>query len=101
MTARGGRLFSQFAFTIQIFRELLPLRGPTDAVGLHGLIVDELWGIAVLEIVAVVDDLPIFDTPLTEHKVKEYLAADEADVCGSTFEQKFSVQIEVDAACWA
>ena len=66
MTARCGRLFPKFALAFQVFRELLPLCGPTDAVGLHSLIVDELRGIAVLEIVAVVDDLPIFDASLTE-----------------------------------
>ena len=98
MTARGGRLFPKFALAFQIFRELLPLCDSIDAVGLHGFIVDELRGIAVLEVIAVVDDLPAFDAPLAEHKVEEYLTTNEADVCGSTFEQEFSVQIEVDAA---
>ena len=51
-------LFLQFAFALQILCELLPLGGSTDAVGLHSLIADELRGIAVLEIVAVVDNLP-------------------------------------------
>ena len=64
-------LFLQFALAFQVFRELLPLCGPIDAVGLHGLIVDELWWIAVLEVIAVVDDLPILDAPVTEHKIKD------------------------------
>ena len=71
MTARGGRLFPKFALAFQIFRELLPLCDSIDAVGLHGFIVDELQRIAVLEVVAVVDDLPILDAPVTEHKIKD------------------------------
>ena len=51
MTARSELLFSQFSFAFQIVSEQLPLAGILPNVCLCTFIVDELRGIAVVQII--------------------------------------------------
>ena len=52
MTAQGGKLFLQFAFTFQKIGKRFPLFDSLVAVILRQLFVDELLWIAVVEVIA-------------------------------------------------
>ena len=80
MTAQGGRLFLQFALTFQIFCEGFPLRSVLFAVSLYCISIDELKGIAIVEIVMAIIYNFAVNLSTAENEVVEHLATDKADV---------------------
>ena len=96
MTAQGGRLFPQFAFTFQVFREEFPMRGVLLDVSLDCIGIDELKGVAIVEVVVTIVNYLAINLPAAEYKVVEQLAAYKTDVCGSTGKEVFATYIEID-----
>ena len=81
MTAQGGRLFLQFALTIEVSCKCFPLLCSFCTVGLHPLVVEKLWriGIAVVEIIAIINDFAVLNLATAKYEVIEYLVTDETD----------------------
>ena len=71
MTAQGVRLFLQFALTFKIFCEGFPLRSVLFSVSLHCISIDELKGIAVVEIVIAIKRNLAVNLSVAEHKIVE------------------------------
>ena len=81
MTARNESLFSQLPLTFQIFCECFPLLCPFYMVALYLLVVEELrrvW-IAVIEIIAIINDFSVLNLATAEYEVIEYLITNETD----------------------
>ena len=70
MTAQGKRLFLQFALAFQVISEKFPLPGILLDVCLHFVGVDELEGIAVLQII--VPLVKVRNLIIMQDKVCEY-----------------------------
>lgn len=71
MTAQGGRLFLQFAFTIQIIGKRFPLLDSLVAIVLRQFLVNELICVAVVKEIADTHFFIVFPHPfVVQNEVK-------------------------------
>jgi len=89
-------LFPQLAFTFQVFRKEFPMRGVLLDVGLDCIGINELKGVAVVEVVVAIVDYLAVNLPAAEYEVIEHLAADKTDMGGSARKEVFATDIEID-----
>ena len=93
MTAQGGRLFLQFALTFQIFCEGFPLRSVLFAVSLYCISINELKGIAVVEVVVAIKRNFAVHLSVAEDEVVEDTAVPQSD---ETADHKQSIVTQTD-----